>query len=1079
MPDDKPFVLYRSSAGSGKTYTLVKEYLKLILENPEEKRYKKVLAVTFTNKAAGEMKERILKALKNLKNREDKNLEKQLIDEEKLRNLDIISGKALTLLLHNYSDFSVMTIDSFIHKIIKAFAMEIGLPLNFNVELSSDRMEVYVIDNLLAKVGIEEDITRIITAFVQQRLNQGKSWNIELDLRSFQEEIIKSQNAVWVKELSEIPNLDAAREEALDIVNDFINEWNHLAADALTSIANANLSADDFKGKSRSPAVTLKNKYANLNRGGLKSLDLTKTFRDEEKWHDDKSHPAVTQLMTSGLGDLRNKMISLYDSQYCRALTALMVADCLYPAALVNRIMQLLDDYKKKTNSVPISDFNVKVNEIVRDSNVPFIYVLMGEKYESYLVDEFQDTSRMQWENLSPLIENAVSSTTRRNMLVGDSKQSIYRWRGGDMEIMEQGVENKFRDSITTKYLDFNRRSRPNVIAFNNNFFAEIQALYEASGDEDSLLPAIYKHVRQKFPDDKDYGDDRGYVRLQFLEKPGKDEENEGEKNALVLEQVEEIVRDCRTRGYKDSDIAVLVRSKKNGQEVGQFLLRKGIQVVASDSLLMKNVPLVRFLLNVLTCLSNPADIVAEAAVIFFLEMHRKAEPMEPAAIGNRFLAKNQKEISPQIHSFFRRRSHLNRMPVYEAVEEVIRLFQLDKDLEFKTAGYLQAFLNVVADYTAKNSVDVSSFLEWWEFNNGDLSVEVPEDAPAVKIMTIHKAKGLQFPVVIIPFAGWDWEKRGVKGTLWLDPGPDLLKQNPLNNIRLPIPHVATLEKTLFKDQWEKEKKKIEIDNINTIYVAFTRAIDSLYIISNEPPPPKNNKKKPQEEKINNFTLLKKLAVPVLDSGTEPQAPGTHEMGRPTLKLTKESKKQPALDNGDEEAATINRFISQEWHPRITIRRKSKEFWRFDPEHKPPRKRKWGILVHQVLSEIRSTDDLEGVISRIHSSGDIEENERKPLEKKLREVFKVEAMRQWFDPALAQQAFIESTILTDEGMLRPDRVMVLDDKVVIIDFKTGRPHPSHTDQMNTYKNAVRAMGYEENRIEALLFYLDTREVKQV
>lgn len=1057
LSDNKPFVLYRSSAGSGKTYTLVKEYLKHVLQNPDEKMYKHILAITFTNKAAGEMKERILQALKNLKNRRDQKLEKQLIrDNPGLRNIDISSGKVLARLLHDYSDFAVMTIDSFIHKIIKAFALEIGLPLNFTVELKSERMELYALDNLMAKVGLpkHEDITTIIKDFVLQRLNQGKSWNIELDLKQFEKEILNSKNAHWIDALGNFKDYHSVRAEALAVSDEFISKWNNLADAALGRIEEANLSLSDFKGKSRSPAVTLKNKYANLNRGSLKDFELTKSFRDKKKWFDEKSPPAVTNIMNGELGILLQKMVSLYDSQFSNALTALFIAESMYPAALVNPFSELMEEYKKKSNSVPISDFNIKVNKIVRESAVPFIYVLMGEKYLIYLLDEFQDTSRLQWENLFPLIENSVGSGNP-NLAVGDSKQSIYRWRGGDMDIMETDVAETLPVKPHVETLKYNFRSLPEIVDFNNMFFEKVRDFY-TQNRPDTQLPSVYTDVAQQhtpgMPNARS-----GHVCLRFFEKLKKnknngDEETEPGADQPVLDYVKTVINQCEQRGYDRKDIAVLVRGKKEGRWISEFLLDEGIDVVAPDSLIMDNIPMIRFLLDVLAYLDNPYDLIAEASIVFFLEMNGSHHSLDPTAIGSRFLAGNQETISEKIKLFFQRKRHLNRMPVYEVMEEVIRLFELDNSLDFKTAGYLQAFLNVVADYTSRSSVDVSSFLEWWSFNKSDLAVEVPEDRSAVKIITIHKAKGLEFPVVIIPFADWDWGGGGGREFLWLLPQPSPLT-TPLD-IHLPLKKVKTLEKTFFNNQWQEELKRNEIDNINLLYVAFTRAAENLYIICIKP--------SPKSDRISNALLLDQLAkASMVNTGHD-----TYTFGEPAVK--KEKIAGPA--------SQYHKFISNEWFSRITILRKSKDFWRFRPKKD---KRAWGLLVHQVLSEIRSLNDLDKVLARIHASGEIEEKDRARLEQTLQEIFKMETVRQWFDPAVADRAFIESTILTDEGMLRPDRVMVLEDNVIIIDFKTGTPTPKDAAQVTTYIEAVQAMGYRNENIQAYLLYLDNKELKKV
>ncbi|UCH97884.1 MAG: PD-(D/E)XK nuclease family protein, partial [Candidatus Aminicenantes bacterium] len=470
------------------------------------------------------------------------------------------------------------------------------------------------------------------------------------------------------------------------------------------------------------------------------------------------------------------------------------------------------------------------------------------------------------------------------------------------------------------------------------------------------------------------------------------------------------------------------------------------------DSLILAKIPLTRFLINILMYLNNPADKIAESAIIYFLSLHNRRNPVEPTTIGNYFLEGNPWEISGEIGEFFKRRNYLIRMPVYEVIEEVIRVFQLAESLDFGTCGYLQAFLDVVANYTAENSVDFSSFLDWWEFNKEEFSLVVPENKPAIKIMSIHKAKGLEFPVVILPYA--EWEHRLDK-QLWLKPDPLLPTVPPLDT-PMPVNSIKLLEETYFQSGFTKEKEKVLIDNINLLYVAFTRAVDSLHIIV--------QRKKDNE----NYERLNELAVPLMKE--DENLEGRFTFGEPVFK--EEEKEEPA----DIEFHETDQLLSNKWYTKITIRRKSAEFWRFDQDYREER-RSWGILIHQVLANIRSTADVTRVMDRALVSGDIDVQERHILEQKIREIFEIETVKEWFKPGHMPNVFIETPIITDEGILRPDRVMVDGDSVTIIDFKTGEKNNSHVKQMIKYKNSIQAMGYRE--VECYLFYLETKEIEKV
>ncbi|MGD2091016.1 MAG: UvrD-helicase domain-containing protein [Candidatus Aminicenantes bacterium] len=1046
------FVLYRSSAGSGKTFTLVKEYLKLVLEHPEK--FKHILAVTFTNKAAGEMKERILKALKNLSKKEDKILEDFLKQEvPQLQHIDRISSELLTTLLHNYSDFAIMTIDSFIHRVIKAFALEIGLPLNFTIDLNYEKMEDFVIQHLLDRVGKDEYITDIILKLVFSRVQEEKSWNIEADIRRFEKELFNEKNIDWIISISQLDNIEFYRfmEQLETIRRSYVETFNKLGQQALDLIQKVGLTMDDFAYKKSGPAGFLQ-KCALLRVGGEKNFEMGSRFRNGQ-WYS-KSAPAeiksaIEQLLDSGLGQISEEIIRCYDTLRSQALTAAVILDNIYLAAVVNQVKALIEEYKKENNVVPISEFNVKVYEIVKNSPVPFIYAIIGERYNHYLIDEFQDTSRLQWENLFPLIDNALGSGLF-NMAVGDGKQSIYRWRGGNVEIMETDIKGKIiPEQLAIKELEKNFRSRKNIVDFNNRFFESLRAFYK---EENTLLEGIYSDIAQD-----PMPNPGGFVSLRFIEETPTGEE----ADPMVCQQVKTIIDDCKARNWDYNDIAVLVRENKKGQLVAEYLLQQGIPVVSPDSLILSRIPLIRFLINALTYLNNPADKIAWSTIIYFMNLHHGKKPLDATTIGDYLQEEkeNSWKISEEIGEFYRRRNYLIRMPVYEVIEELIRIFGLNQpgeSLDFETSGYLQAFLDVVSRYTAENSVDLSSFLDWWEFNKEEFTLEVPENKPAIKIMTIHKAKGLEFPIVIVPYV--EWEHRPDR-QLWLLPDP-LLPTDPPLKTPMPVNSVKLLEETFFRSGFKKEKEKVLIDNINLLYVAFTRGIDSLHIIVQRK---KNNE---NYERLNEWAIDENNKMQP-DENVE----GKYKFGEPIFK------EKPVKEEPEEiEFQAAKQLISNEWYSKITIRRKSKEYWRFDKNYHAER-RAWGILIHQVLSNIRSIEDMPSAVQRTLVSGDIEAQEQEILEKKIRDIFEIETVKQWFRPEQQRHVFIESPIITDEGVLRPDRVMVDKYSVTIVDFKTGEERNSHIKQMIQYKNAVKAMGYKE--IEAFLFYLESKEIEKV
>lgn len=1038
--------LYRASAGSGKTFTLVKEYLQLVLKEPDK--FKHILGITFTNKAAAEMKERILKALKDLSKG---NTPKEQEDELKKnlpavrQNIRLLSSELLTRLLHNYSDFSLMTIDSFIHRVLRAFALETGLPLSFSIELNYERLYTYVMERLINQVGRDEHVTRVILEFVHERLREGKSWNIESDIRKFVGELFNEKNIDWAKDVSEFgpERLTNYREQLQEYQYGFIRKIKALGIKAMDLIHESGLTLNDFKYKS-SGAAGFFEVCQNLDNRSLTKFELRKRFINED-WYSKKSpqelKDRIDHLLARGLSRFRQDIIDAYENSYSIALTAHFMLETLYMTALLSEIKQLIEEYKRRYNVVPISEFNIKVYEIVKYSPVPFIYALLGERFNHYLIDEFQDTSRMQWANLFPLIENALASG-HDCLAVGDGKQSIYRWRGGDVEIMESELkQGPLGHYLKRDFLEDNWRSRERIIHFNNKFFEGIR---DARAEENKLLSQIYYESSQFYRDKKD-----GYVSLQFTPETSRQDESD----PMVFQRVKDIVSDCLGKGkYNLGDLAVLVRTKNEGRKIAEYLLEQGYKVLSPDSLVLSRVPLIRFLIDVLTYLNNPEDKIPRVSIIYYLCLHQKETPVSATNIGNGIMEDEALlfRMFPELEIFFRVRDFLIRMPVYEVVEEIIRIFKLHQSLDFNAAAYLQAFLNILSSYSTENNVDFSSFLDWWESNREEFALEVPETADAITIMTIHKAKGLEFPVVIIPYADWKHEP---DRELWLKPDQEKLKLNPPLSIPMPVRYRKALDRTLFNDELEQEIEKVEIDNINLMYVAFTRAVDRLYIIT-------------RKEKETNTQLLRERAVPWMEP--VPGQEDSYSLGTPQPKESKE------VESAVSQTEIEPYLLSNRWFDKITIRRKATEFWRFDNRYSHE-KQSWGILVHQVMARLNSVEDVPAAVDAVFQTGDINANEKEELTEKLQTIFELEPVKQWYHPG--SSVFTEASIITDDGLLRPDRVIIRGNQVTVIDFKTGKPRKSYRSQLLSYKKAVQDMGYID--VNAFIFYLEDLEIEEI
>lgn len=1026
------FALYRASAGSGKTYTLVKEYLKIVLKRPE--RFRNILAVTFTNKAAGEMKERILYSLRNIIKGENIELENELKKEiPQLKNIRGRCVEVLKNILHNFSDFAVTTIDSFMFKVINSFALELGLPLNFCVDLNHEKLYSFVIEKLFSGIGTDIYITDIILEFVLSRVAAGKSWNIENDIRKFEKQISNEKNIDWVLSLGDVKRTDffCFIEELQKIRDLYIDTLKNLGEAGLIMITEKKLEI-----KKGSSAAFLK-KISEMTIKDIKDLYIYKSFK-ENKWYSKTVSSNVKSifddLLVGGLFNIRDSVITYYEKNHRSVLTAISILENIYLLGIVNQIKVCVDEYKKEYNIIPITEFNIRVNKIVKNSPVPFIYSILGEKYYHYLIDEFQDTNKLQWENLFPLIENSMSYDSF-NMSVGDGKQSIYRWRGGDVEIMENDIQNRFsKEQIKINSLIKNFRSRKNIVDFNNSFFRKVIECFKS---EYPLLRKIYSDIIQE-----PVSDIGGFVSVEFISQA----EDLGFFHQ-VFERIYEIIKDVLNRGFRYYDITVLVREKKDGEAISQKLLQYEVPVISPDSMKLTRSPLIQFLINIMKFLLNPSDKIAESSIIYFLTIYNKMENISIESVERYFLFNDKSVLLPEISEFFNRKNHLIRMPIYELIEEVIRIFKLSESLDFTSSGYLQDFLDVTLDYTLENNVDISSFLDWWEFNKEEISISSMEQKNAVKIMTIHKAKGLEFPIVIVPFADW---KHKYEDKLWLR-ASSKISQSFMSNIHLLINYNKKVQDTYFHSDLTIEEEKVVIDNINLLYVAFTRAVENLYIISG-----KSNR---------NYDLLNKIGPEIMEESKRVKDRFTY--GVPFQKEDEDRIQ-------DVKFYKIDCLISNQWYKKISIRRKSLEFWKFDKSYRSE-KVKWGLIIHRILSDIRTLDDVKKTIESYVNSGEIKTEEREVIKNKIEEIFRIDEVREWFTSD--GTVFTEFPIITRGGILRPDRVIILGDKVIIVDFKTGEKENEHVSQILKYKSAVKNMGYK--KIDSFIFYLKSREIIRI
>jgi ATP-dependent exoDNAse (exonuclease V) beta subunit len=900
--------IYKSSAGSGKTYTLVKEFLRIALKSPDK--FKHILAITFTNKAANEMKERIISTLEQIKNDEAgaQRLISELAAESELPEAVVVdkAGKILRNILHNYSDISVSTIDSFVHRIVRAFTYDLYIPMNFEVEMDRDKILTETIELLMDRLSEEDDnVTNAIIEFAESNIEEGKSWNLEYSLVQLGKELFNEDAYMHLEKLGEFDFNEAkkVRESLHKFATAFEQKVFGEGKKAMELIANNGLTAESFFQTTKGIfGYFLKYASEEFPKDSDGNSYVKKTIFDD-KWTGGKASKTDVQAIDDikhQLVECYNNIQSLYSHQGPDFVLSKLLLRNFYSFILLADIQKLMDEYKKENNILHISEFQEKIHAIVREQEAPVIYERIGDKYDSILIDEHQDTSVLQWQNLLPLIENSQFKD-EDSLVVGDGKQAIYRFRNGKVEqfAMLPKIYNSESDRILrerevainnygteTKNLAFNYRSRKEVVDFNNSLYDTL------SGFDELKNKSIYEGQSQS----QGRKADGGFVSIEFLEDG---EESNLEDNRCL--RVEQIVSESKARGYQLKDIAVLTRSNRNGSHIASYLIDKGIPVISSESLLINNSPKVKLILSVLGYFDRREDHIARAEIAYYihlllLQKEFRFELFDFKCVESIF----EEQISALLGKEFRTYNFLTYQLV-DLLHELMVFFGLRDDDPF-----LQFFLDEAMVFASRNRSNIREFLEWWDEVKFNKSIIYPETLDAVKIMTLHKSKGLQFPVVIMADA--DWPQKNAKRNFWVDIDKPWLKDFHVGI----LPVVRDVLQTEYAPLYEEEDASAFLDLLNLLYVGTTRPEDMLYILSTQV------KRLPEKNNSVTALLINYLSVKGLWDGFK-----NYEFGDVnTVRLKK-------AGNGHEKGSYISERAGSalKGARQITIKRNSKLLW--------------------------------------------------------------------------------------------------------------------------------------------------------
>ncbi|MFA9189374.1 UvrD-helicase domain-containing protein [Flavobacterium sp. FBOR7N2.3] len=1052
------FSIYDASAGSGKTYTLVKEYLKIILTSPKNDAYRNILAITFTNKAVHEMKSRIVGSLSEFakdepsKKAQDLMLElvKDTADWEVKLSVNFIKIKSQQIIkhiIHNYAAFDISTIDKFTHKVIRAFAHDLNLPMTFEVTLDTENLLTEAIDAIIAQAGEDETLTKLLIDFTMEKTDDDKSWDISREIMETGKLVLNENNRNEIVQFHDksIAEFVEIKKKLIATCNDLEKENAGFAEAALLLIQNNGI---DLKSFSRG---TFPNHLASIRDG--KFNPKNKTFHEFDDIAINKT-ANDRALIENLIPELLQILVTIYKNFEKRDFYKAFLKN-ITPLSLLNTVSNELAKIQEEQNVLSISEFNAIIHREIQNQPAPFIYERLGERYRHFFIDEFQDTSEMQWQNLIPLIDNALSGQDDYGnkgtlMIVGDPKQSIYRWRGGKAEqFIELSKDNNPFNNPDKKleHLDKNYRSYSQIIEFNNELFKLLSSEFEQEDYKDLYENHSHQHTNDKTG---------GYVNISFIPKIETVETDEEalDKTELYVLATLNTIQKVLQEGFEYKDIVILTRKRDQGIAIANYLTEQGIPLLSSETLMIQNATEVRLIIHLLKYLKNNADLESKA---YFL--HYVAENIQDRLLVHDFIAegmeqKQEADFEKWLMSFDISLSFQNirKKSLYEAVEIIVSKFLSPTLSKGEGNAYVQYFLDIVLERDVRNQAGTADFLDFWEKSGGKYSIPSPEGNNAVRIMTIHKSKGLEFPVVIMPFAEEDYGKKP-KDKLWLDAeGLDMPKALIDNSSAV---EGFGEEAKLVYDQKKQEEL---LDNINVLYVALTRAEEQLYVISNM------NLTSKGEVKKNDMSAF--FVNYLIDKGVFNEDALEYSFGN-KIKISSETKH---IDMS-KPINSVNETLSPK---NIKIAQREALMWGTHQQESI----EYGNIIHEILSFVKTKMDVGLAVEKAIENGLINLAQKELVLETINNIVNHEELILFF--AEGNEVLNEQTIIQKEGKtIKPDRMVITKDKdVFLLDYKTGVHNAKYQKQLEGYQHAIESMGFKVQK-KSLIYIGKKVQVVQI
>lgn len=1073
-----PLKVYKASAGSGKTFTLAVEYIKLLVADPLV--YKHILAVTFTNKATAEMKNRIVSQLYGI----GESLEKsdQYLDaikkDEGIARLRLSDGEirrrarlALSNIIHDYSRFHIATIDSFFQSIVRDLARELDLTANLKLDLNDGEVLSEAVKAIIDELQEGTEMFKSIMGFVMEKIEEGKNWNIENEIVTFGANIFNEQfleKEMMVREkISDKEFLKEYKARIISIRKKMEDEVHKCGADFLKLCTRDGLSINDFKQGSRG-IYAFFTKICSGNDFGHNNY-VANCINTPTEW---VKKANMAHIIGNEYLKLLNNTLSIIGTAEKAIATSSTIIAHINHLMMLDMINNKVRALNSESNRFLLADTARFLRDIIDGSDIPFIYERTGNKFKHIMIDEFQDTSALQWENFKPLLSNSLSQN-HTCLIVGDVKQSIYRWRNSDWNILNNIQTSCFGDKVdpqTIDKLDTNHRSKEAVIDFNNKFFSkastEIAKVYDdICGRKTNDIHTAYGSVVQKIREDNK---NSGFVRITDISTSTQDGDNYTEQTLSTLKSsIEEVI----SKGVSPNQITILVRNNEHTPKICQYFIEQGspINIVSEDAFKLNASAAVNIIIQALRCVDKPDDKLSRLTLSFLYQTEVKNNTEIGNDIAN-LLSESDNMVERFLPENFCKNIHeLTMTPLGELVEKIYDIFELDRI--DKQDAYLFCFYDLVTAFLQDNSSSLSEFLTHWDEKLKDKTI--PENAvDGIRIMTIHKSKGLEFHTVFIPFCNWGMDGRA-SNLLWCQPS-----EEPYNDLPLtPVNYTKATQTSIFQKDYEQETLKCFVDNLNILYVGFTRAECNLFVITGS-----NNSKGYSTNKV----ILSSL--PDNMQKEEDGKLTTYSVGSLTISS---EKGKPQTENEEEEEDNNPNILTRtpkpvctrfEHHPRSTDFRQSNMAELFtndiDEAERQAHYINEGNLTHRMLELMTQPEDIDKAARQMLTEGSFKDtNEMKRIYNKVKKVMANKRVKEWFSPRWT--VLNERSILSwdEEGQIspiRPDRVLTDGKETIVIDYKTGKKSDKHFDQVGKYMDHLVQMGH--TNVKGYIWYIGSDEV---